>query len=316
MNQRDEAYGSILPRTLVGVAAWILLFALGVSLSGLVFFGIYQSRVNSLEDRLLKTEQEFNKRLDQEIKKLEQEIKTSAASPQSLRVSTSESERLTTTVSTSVARVEGQNSGGKPTRGSGIVVKSTGSESWILTNEHLVVGSVANNLPVRIRVGRTELDSEVYATDPSRNLALVIFKAGGMRAIPFSSNQPQKDSEAWIVGTKAGTIFGTEAKKVKVTTAEAFSLKLDVTSLDPVFTGGALLDSDAKALGIISSRGSSPPTVVPIRLACSIVLRCPAPARSPGATPKPGASPLPRTSPVPGPPPPAPADVGSTNDTF
>lgn len=311
MSQRDDMFGSMVPRTLIGVAAWILIFALGVSLSGLIFFGIYQSRVNSLEDRLLKTEQEFNKRLDEEIRKLKREIKTSAGSPQSLTVSTSESERLTTTVSSSVARVEGQDVAGKITKGSGIVVKSTGSESWIITNEHLVAGSVLKNLPVRLRVGRTELDSEVYATDPGRNLALIIFKAGGLRAIPFSKNQVQKDSEAWVVGTKPGTIFGTRADKVRVNGSDAFSVKFDGAGIDPVFSGGGLLDSDAKAVGIISMRGSSPPIAVPIRLACSIVLRCPAAAPRPSE--QPGGAPVPA-----GPQPPRgePGNAGSTNDTF
>lgn len=312
MNQRDELYGSILPKTLVGLAAWVLIFALGVSLSGLVFFAIYQSRVNSLEDRLIKTEQEFNKRLNDEIRELEQELKTSASSPQSLRVSTSESERLTTTVSSSVARVEGQDATGKNTKGSGIVVKSTGSESWIITNEHLVAGSAAKTLPVRIRVGRKELDSEVYATDPARDLALVIFKSGGLRAIPFSKNQPGKDSDAWVVGTKPGTIFGTVATKVKVTETGPFSLQIDANALDSVFSGGALLDSDAKALGIISFRGAAPPVAVPIRLACSIVLRCPAPAASPKASRGPD------TPGVQGTPPPANdrSNGNSTTDTF
>lgn len=316
MNQRDDLYGSILPKTLIGFAAWIFIFALGFCLSGLIFFTIYQGKVNSLEDRLTKTEQQFNKRLDEKVRRLEKEIKSSAGSGQGLKVSTSESERLTMTVASSVARVEGQDTAGTPTKGSGVVVKSSGSESWIITNEHLLSGSVAKNLPVRIRVGRTELDSEVYATDPARDLALVIFKAGGMRAIPFSKTQPQKDSDAWVVGTKPGTIFGTSATKIKLGESNASSLQLAANTLDPVFSGGALLDTDAKALGILSIRGSAPPVAIPIRMACFIVLRCPAPAPpttpsapagTPGAPVSPG-SPLPTS--------PAPAEGGSTNDTF
>ncbi len=127
-----------------------------------------------------------------------------------------------------------------------------------------------------------------------------------------SKTQPEKGSEAWVVGTKPGTTFGTTANKVKVTGTDAFSVQFDGATLDPVVTGGALLDPDAKALGIISMKGSLP-IAIPIRLACSIVLRCPAPAPSTTPSPTPGGTRVPG---APAPAPPPPAEVGSTTDTF
>jgi len=299
MPNRDDLFGSMLPTSLVGVAIWVLIFAFGVALSGLVFFGIYQTSVNSIEDKIIKSEERINKRLDKELRDLENRLKESSdqSTPKNLRVSSTDEALLIKTVGPSIARIEGKDLSGATVKGSGFVVKSTGSESWVITNNHLVAGSMAKNLPVRVRIGRTELDSEVYATDPGNDLAIVIFKEGGIRGIPFSKTDPQTGAPVWAVGTKPGSVFGVAADRTRLASvAGAFGLD---SSEDSLFSGGPLLDTDAKVIGVITIGSSAPAgsstSASPIKRTCARVLSCPttSPSSSPSPSIKSGSRPTP-----------------------
>ncbi|MGI8427398.1 MAG: S1 family peptidase [Actinomycetota bacterium] len=321
MSNRDDLFGSMLPNTLVGVAIWVLMFAFGVALSGLIFFGIYQTSINSIEDKLIKSEERLNKRMDLELRKLESRLKDSSdeSTAQNLRVSTTDKDLLIKTVGPSIARIEGKDLSGKATKGSGFVVKSTGSESWVITNNRLVAGSMKENLPVRVRVGGTELDSELLATDPGNDLAVVLFRKGGVRGIPFSKAEPQTGTPVWAVGIKPGTAFGVSADKAQLSSV-AGSLSLD-KSADPLFSGGPLLDADAKVIGVITTSASGPAgsstTAVPINRTCAIVLRCPKANPSPGPSPTAKGRPRsPKPPPVPAPVTDSPPEVAPSFDSF
>jgi S1-C subfamily serine protease len=291
----DEMLGLMMPKTVVSLAIWLLMFALGAGLSGLLFFVIYQGQLNSVEERLIKSQQELSKKVDEGLR--ESAAGTEGSSEfksSSLRKPTPEDEsrvaleEVMGIVGPSLAVIEGLDSAGAPTTGSGFVINNTGDQSWILTNHHLVAGAIGDFKTVRVRLGGTQLPSEVYSSDPSRDLALVIFNSGA-RALRFAKELPKTGEPVWAAGAAKGA-SGSAVSGV-LTDATALSLVTDVRA-PAHFSGGPLVNRDGRVLGVLSMRPAppgaepSPNMAVPIELACVEVVRCPRPV--PSATPTPG----------------------------
>ena len=62
----------VLPRTVVGLALWLLIFAIGAGASGVVFFIAYERRLTELDARITSVRTEFEQRLDAAVAQLQQ----------------------------------------------------------------------------------------------------------------------------------------------------------------------------------------------------------------------------------------------------
>ncbi|MGH2772274.1 MAG: hypothetical protein ACRDIU_03945, partial [Actinomycetota bacterium] len=113
MMRRDEMLGSVVPKTLVGLAVWILMFGLGAALSGLIFFAVYQSRTNELEDRIIKLQDAVDKRVDERLERIQDQLSKSSRETSNLKVST-DLDKVVKAASSSIGRVEGLDAGRKP----------------------------------------------------------------------------------------------------------------------------------------------------------------------------------------------------------
>src|SRR5438552_4028903 len=127
MGQRDfMTY--VLPRTVVGLALWLLIFAIGAGASGVVFFIAYERRLTELDARITSVRTEFEQRLDDAVAQLQQADRanqvTGTAGP------LGQANRLIAAVGPSVVTVQGNDATGARTSGSGFVMSSTASQSW------------------------------------------------------------------------------------------------------------------------------------------------------------------------------------------
>ncbi|MGH2768233.1 MAG: S1 family peptidase [Actinomycetota bacterium] len=283
-SDRDNLFDVLLPKTVVGLTVWILMFALGAGVSGVIFFALYQRRVNSIEERFIRFEERMGKELDARVKELEAEMKKTQGAPvgrplPTSRAAADDPETVAATVEGSIAQIEGRDEKDTPTLGSGFVVRSTPGESWIITNYHLVAKAADENQPVRVTVGAARQDSEVYAADKSRDLALVIFKLGGLPALSRSKANLEVGATAWAVGT-SGRPAGASAIKVRLAEVSPLGIGTD-SDFAPNLSGGPLLDPEGKVIGVLSvtyappGLQAAPRWVVPLPLACHRVLRCP-----------------------------------------
>src|ERR1700716_2607796 len=67
-----DIMSSVLPRTVVGLALWLLIFAIGAGASGVVFFIAYERRLTGLESRITSVQSELEQRLADAVTQLQQ----------------------------------------------------------------------------------------------------------------------------------------------------------------------------------------------------------------------------------------------------
>lgn len=281
---RKSLIAQLLPKTLAGVAAWLLIFAAGMGVSGVALFAYYQYRVSSLEQRLLTFKEEFSKEFDKKSRQFAEVVKTSKAEIEKaaggVGSKTNEMTKLLEKVGPSVAKVDGIDILGAPAVGTGFVVTSSPNESWILTSFSVVAGAASTQQPVRVRLGTADREATVYSWDDSKDLALVILKVGGLPVIEWAKEEPSIGARIWAVGTAPGRL-GASAAEGHLLDVSKDGLLTDA-DVAPHGAGGPLLSSDGRVLGVLSLRYAPPgfpPSngwAVPIRLTCQRVLRCPA----------------------------------------
>src|SRR5438132_14055322 len=141
MDQRRDLLGYMLPKTVVGLALWLLIFAIGVGASGVVFFIAYERRLTELDTRITALRTEFEQRLDAAVAQLQQADRANQVTGTAGYLG--QANRLVATVGPSVVTVQGTDATGARTSGSGFIMNSTASQSWLITNYHLVAGSIA-----------------------------------------------------------------------------------------------------------------------------------------------------------------------------
>jgi S1-C subfamily serine protease len=276
--------GQILPKTLAGLAVWILLFAAGVAASGVILFFWYNYRLEITRKEILAESTNFKKDAEAASKRLQELAKESQSEIERVAGGAGstgqEITKILERVGPAVAHVQGKSGDGAGSSGSGFVVLSNERESWVLTTYGLVAGSVAEKSAVNVSFGGDRRQATVYSWDPSTDLALIIIRAGGIRALTDWANQETAiGTRVWAIGTSPGQLSSAAAQGYLLDNSEAGLLTdADVPSNA---TGGPLVDRDAKVLGVLSltyaPQGYTPSNgwAVPIRNACRRVLRCP-----------------------------------------
>ena len=323
-DERSDLVGYLLPRTVVGLALWLLIFALGASISGVVFFVAYERRLVDLQNQLGATRSELEQRLGDAITQLQNADKaiengvsgTVGAGPVGAATA------LLTQDAPSVVTVQGTDMYGNRTSGSGFVLNSTATQSWVLTSYQLVAGTIAaaNGGPApppgvtgtatpsgapstgpppspvaTVHIAGADHNGTVYSWDAARNLALIVVSVGKVPSLQFSNVVPTQGLNVWAIAASGGPT-GATAASGRVTTANSARVSTDAAVGMPA-TGGPLVDQEGKVIGVVAIPLPTPsPT--------------PNPSPSPSPAPKPNGTakaPSPSPSPSPSPAPVAPA---------
>ena len=281
--RRQSLVAQLLPRTLTGLAMWILLFAAGMAASGVVLFTYYQFQLSNFE----KNVQSFGKKLDEDFKKRSKEFNELVTSSKAeiekaskgAGSQTNEMTKVLTKAGPSIAYVSGTDATGAPAVGSGFVVTSNSNESWVITNFRLVAGSAANKGPVKVRLGNAERQGTVWSWDDKRDLALVILKTGGLPVLEWAPGDPVIGTQIWAVGTGAGKL-GASAAPGHLADVSGEGILTDA-GVPISSSGGPILNADGKVVGVLTfsyAPSGFPPGAgwaVPIQLSCQKVVRCP-----------------------------------------
>ncbi len=296
----------VLPKTVVGLALWLLIFALGAGASGVVFFVAYERRLTELDTRMTQIRTELEQKLSDAVTQLQQADRANQVTGTGTAGPAGEAARLIAAVGPAIAIVQGADASGARTSGTGFVMNSTANQSWLLTNYHLVAGSIAaaqavsptttsptatvtptaSVVPtasvaptVTVHLGGIDRAGTVYSWDAAHDLALVIVSVGSVPTLKFSSAVPAAGLQVWAVGAAAGPLGASAAKGQLVTpTAQSFST-------DAVFgaraAGGPLVDTEGKVVGVLTTTPiPGAPALpagqaIPVRLACLQVVICP-----------------------------------------
>lgn len=280
---RAGFWSFILPKTVAGLAVWILLLAVGMAASGVAFFAFYQYRTAALEQKIDDFAEQFDKEAKRRTTEFNQLVQESKAeietASRGVSRQTNEVASLLSKAAPSIAYVLGKDAAGGPATASGFVVTSTPAESWIITNWRAVAGAAAAKTPVRVRVGPGEQDGQVWSWDDRRDLALVIVKVPNLPVLEWAQGDPEVGSRIWAVGSSPGKLKAAAASGYLLDTAPDGVLvdaDFPVSSL-----GGPVLNRDAKVIGVLTANyapegyPASEGWAVPIRLSCQKIIKCP-----------------------------------------
>lgn len=283
MKEPKSLVAQILPKTLIGLAAWLVVFAAGAAFSGVLFFFYYRAQIDRVESRVDTFAESFQENFETSKKEFDDLVKSAKAEIEEASggagSQTNQVTKLLEKVGPSIAQVSGSDAAGAPRTGSGFIVTSDDNESWVLTNYNFLAGTVSQKGQVRLRAGGGERQATVWSWDEGRDIALIILKVGKLPAIEWAKDTPSVGSPIWAVGSAPGK-FGAAASSGYLLDVSDGGLLTDADVADH-FTGGPLLDKSGKVLGVLSlayAPQGYPPSngwAVPIRLSCQRVLRCP-----------------------------------------
>ncbi len=282
--KRRSLVGALLPKTLAGLAMWVLMVGIGMAASGVAFYAFYAHQLETIKKDLTGFSEKFDEDFKKRSKEFTQLVKDSKAEIERASAGsgsqTNEVQSLLEKVGPSVAYVRGLDANKVPAAGSGFVVNSTSAESWIVTNFRLVAGSAATKTPVKVRLGTAERDAEAWSWDERRDLALLRVKVASLPKLPWETSEPKVGSVVWAIGAAPGKLKSAASKGfVMDNAADGYLIDADVPASA---AGGVLVSRDGKAFGVLTlsyAPEGFPPSngwVVPIRLTCQKVLRCPA----------------------------------------
>lgn len=285
----------LLPKTVVGLALWLLIFALGAGVSGIVFFVIYEQRLTDLQNQITSTRTQLEQQLNNAVTQLQDADKALAGGGVTgTSTPAGQANRLLAHVGPSLAVVEGLDANGAVTSGSGFVLNSDQYDSWILTSYQLVAGEVADaqsappsaggtatapSAPtVSVNIGSANHTGTIYSWDATNNIALIIVSVGNIPALAFSDAVPATGLAVWAVSPSTGP-YGATAAKGRLTDAGPIVLVSDAVT-GPRAVGGPLVDQEGKVLGILGGNGAlgtstAPGSAARVRLACIKVVICP-----------------------------------------
>lgn len=281
--ERGKFLSFILPKTVAGLAIWILLIGIGMAASGVAFFAFYQYRTAALEQKIDNFAEQFDAEAKRRTTEFNQLVRDSKAeierASRGVSTQTNEVASLLGKSAPSIAYVLGKDAAGAPATASGFVVTSTPVESWVITNWRAVAGAAATKTPVRIRVGPGEQEGQVWSWDDRRDLALVIIKTPGLPVLEWAQGDPEVGSRIWAIGSSPGKLKAAASSGYLLDTAPDGVLvdaDFPVSSL-----GGPVLNGAGKVIGVLTANyapegyPASEGWAVPIRLTCQKIIKCP-----------------------------------------
>jgi S1-C subfamily serine protease len=279
----------MLPRSVLGMSAFLLAVALGAAFSGAVLYAFYEYRLDRNEQRVEGYVEGFDERLQTALDTIDAErdearaaIRTELEPLESLVASGETIAQLLEKTSPSVFFVSTLDEAGQPSVGSAFTVFSDEDQTFLLTSYTAVRAATANpGPPVRVRKGGDELDATLFTWDPAKDLALLVIDRGGVERLPWSTGDPPvRLGERLFAVSGLGTAGGAVTQGFVADVSQS-GIQHDAP-IGAQFQGAPLVNSNGEVVAIASRTyaplGFSPEAVffgVPVRDACAQVLRCP-----------------------------------------
>lgn len=279
----------ILPRSLLGVAALILAFALGAGFSGVVLYSYYQyhldqtnSRVNALINGYKKQFVNAEGDLQASANNAKSQIQSQLAPLQQLQADPKTLAFLVKNLSPSLFFVHTQDANGQPAVGTAFVVSSNADQSLLLTSATTVAASQQNPAPA-VYVHQNDSDTQVTVrtVDTQYDLALIVLPRGHLPVIKVAPASPAPALGDKIFAMSGQGTAGAGVSQGALTDVSSSGVS-ENAPIGPAFQGGPLVNAAGEVVAIASRSyapqgfGSDAVWFAPYpQAACSKVISCP-----------------------------------------
>ncbi|MEY2569620.1 MAG: serine protease Do [Actinomycetota bacterium] len=281
----SDLHDRLMPRTVLGLSALILAFAIGAAFSGVVFYSYYEFRKDKSDQFVKDFDNQFKTAIDNihserdnaraEIRKELEPLRQIAASGDTVS-------EVAKKVEPSVWFVRTLDEAGQPSVGSAFVVASDSSQTFMLTSYTTVRAATKRPGPqVVVRKGNQELKADLYTWEEGRDLALLIIGKGDIPKLSFAPREPALKVGERVFAVSGLGSAGTSVSQGSIADVSANGIQHDA-AVGQGFQGGPLVNSKGELVGV-ASRNFAPLGFTsdgvyfapPIRAACDKVLRCP-----------------------------------------
>ena len=279
----------ILPRSVLGIAALILAFAVGAGFSGVVLFSYYQYKLNQTNDRVNTLVTGYKKQftnaegnLAAAVAAAKLNIQNQLKAVEQLQAGPATLAALVKQVAPSVFFVHTLDASGQPSVGTAFVVSSNTTQSLLLTSYTTVQAATRAPSPsVFVRQGSTDTQVTVRTWDAQYDLALLVLPAGNLRALSVAPTSPAPQPGDRIYAVSGLGAAGASIAQGSLVDVAASGLTEDA-AIGPSFQGGPLIDQAGQVVAV-GSRTYSPLGFTTdgvwfapyVEAACNKVLVCP-----------------------------------------
>ncbi len=279
----------ILPRSLIGIAALILAFALGAGFSGVVLYSYYQyhldqtdGRVNALINGYKKQFTNAEGDLQASANAAKGQIQNQLAPLQQLQADPKTLTALVKNLSPSLFFVHTQDANGQPSVGTAFVVSSNAQQSLLVTSATTVSSSQQNPAPaIYVRQNNTDTQVSVRTVDTQYDLALIVLPRGRLPIIKVAPASPAPALGDKVFAMSGQGTAGAGLSQGTLTDVSASGVS-ENAPIGQAFQGGPLVNASGQVVAI-ASRTYAPegfPTdavwFAPYpQASCSKVISCP-----------------------------------------
>jgi S1-C subfamily serine protease len=249
----------ILPRSLLGIAALILAFALGAGFSGVVLYSYYQyhldqtnGRVNALIDGYKKQFANAEGDLQASANKAKGQIQSQLAPLQQLQADPKTLALLVKNLSPSLFFVHTQDANGQPVVGTAFVISSNAQESLLLTSATTVAASQQNPAPaVYVRQNNTDVKVTVRTVDSQYDLALIVLPTAHLPVIKVAPATPAPAVGDKIFAMSGLGTAGAGVSQGALTDVSAAGVS-ENAPIGQAFQGGPLVNAAGQVVAVAS----------------------------------------------------------------
>lgn len=275
--------GWLVPRTLVGLAVWLVLVAAILGVVVAFGFAATQARIAEKEQAALGRARSPGAAVSPEP--------TPSPSPAKDPLS-----ELVASAGRSVVVVEDADPSGTTTTGTGFVLQSTPTDIWVITSNSLVRAAQTADRRVKVRLSSFQrFDALIKSSDSSRDLALVDVPGENLPSLNrFAPPVIQTGAPVFVLQATPGNgkVVGYAATVAQVASD---GLLIESAGLSGG-GGGPVLDAEGNVVGFLPAnylpKGQTAAGLwaVPAQLMCRRLVVCPASALGTQSTPSPAVS--------------------------
>jgi S1-C subfamily serine protease len=279
----------LVPKTVLGMSAIILAFAIGSAFSGVAFYAYYQHRLDQNEQ----FNKDFKSTFDEQFKNAKDTldaqtnngraaIQTELEPLKRLAASGDTLTKLLKDAGPSTFFVQSQDEAGQPSVGSAFVVASDAKQSLLVASYTTVRAATRQPGPqVIVRQGDAQTKATLWTWQEDKDLALLIIATPNLKKLEFAPTTPALRLGERVFALSGLGGGGGAVAQGFVADVSAAGIMHDA-AVGQAFQGGPLLSSEGKVLGV-ASRSYAPLGyqsdgiwfAIPGKAACEKVLKCP-----------------------------------------
>lgn len=280
----------LIPKTVLGLVTMLIAFSIGASLSGVVLYSYYETRLDQNESRVDSYVSGFDERFATASETLDAEAQNAQAAIQAELDPLRQIQAEGGTVASLVQRVGGSvwfvetlDEEGAPSVGTAFVVETNDSESVMVTSHSVI--AAATNAPgpeITISKGEDRMTARLDNWVEEQDLAVLTVPRGDLPTLEWvSQDQLPRVGERTFIASGLGAAGGSVSQGF-VSDVTNNAVQHDA-AVGAAYRGGPLLNSEGRVTAIASDQFAPfnfAPTggityAVPVRVSCEQLLRCP-----------------------------------------